>query len=129
MENQIYLAPVPKRNKYFQEIPIILNSFHSKHLHKLSFPHPSKEPMQSSPHRRLSDLTLPNLRQEVSPLSFTNSKKIHFIIQGSRKTTKTRIRKAVLPAGGQKWSKRPMREIALGTDFEEELDRNQQIGF
>jgi hypothetical protein len=35
----------------------------------------------------------------------------------------------VLPAGGQKWSKRPMREIALGTDFEEELDRNQQIGF
>lgn len=124
METKFYLVPVPKRNKYFQENPIILNSFHSKHLHKLSIHHShSRKPMPNSFHCRLSELSLPKIRREQSPLNFTNTKKIHFLVQGNRKTTKGMLRNSVvLPGGGQKLTTKPMREIAMGTDFEEDFE-------
>ena len=123
METQIYLAPVPKRNQYFQEIPIILNSFHSKHLHKLSFPHShSKKPMQVPFPRRLSDLSLPKIRPDPSPLNFTNSKKIHFLVQGARKTTRTKFLKNGAVPLGRKNEKLPMKEIAMGTEFDAEFE-------
>lgn len=127
MESQFYLVPVPKRNKYFQENPIILNSFQSKLQHKGSIHHShSRKPMPNSFHSRLSDLSLPKIRPELSPLNFTNTKKIHFLVQGKRKTTKGKLRNSfVLPGGGLKLTTKPVREIAMGTDYEGDFEEDQ----
>ena len=98
-----------------------LNSFKSKPLYKLIFQKNTMQKHNLSPVRiRIS--TLPKIKPEYFVDSLTQTKKISFYVQGNRKSIKgKKWNHDLLPGGGRKISPKPMRDLAMSTDFNDDI--------
>ena len=115
-----------KRSTYFQEFPIILNTFQSKKLTKYISPRNQlKKPLISYHCGRLSDVTLPKISiiQEFSTQPALKKRSLHFYIQGNRKNHKEKYCNFdFLPGTTRKTTKKIMKSEAMGTDLFDDSD-------
>ena len=89
MENIFPFNQFPKKIAYFQEFPVILNSFLSKHLNKFSSPQ-NQNPLHNHQRDCSLDITLPRLssiHENYTPKPF-QKQNFPFYIQGYRKKLK-----------------------------------------